>query len=93
MKLKPNQYNYVEWIDSIWINGIYKYKIDSRENVRVITFPSRINKKPVTDIHIHFEHDDFPSLQRVIVPKTLEARYGPFFYDYDKKPVIEYCDD
>ena len=63
--------------------------------MRVITFPSRlnINKKPVTNIHIHFEHDDFPSLQRVIVPKTLEACYGPSFYYYDKKPVIEYCDD
>ena len=93
MKLKPNQYHYVEWIDSICIDSIYESKIDSRENVRVITFPSRINKKPVTDIHILFFHSNFPSLQRVIVPKTLEACYGPSFYYYDKKPVIEYCDD
>jgi len=93
MKLKPNQYNYLEWIDSICIDNIYPYEIDSRENVRVITFPSRINKKPVTNIHIQFDHRDWPSLQRVVVSKSLDAYYGPHFYHFDKDPVIEYCDD
>lgn len=91
MKLKPNQYNYLEWIDSICIDNIYPYEIDSRENVRVVTFPSHINKKPLTHIHYFFYASYWPSLQRLVVPKTVVS--GPNCYDFDKDPVIEYYDD
>ena len=93
MKLKKEQLYINEYsnLDKLWIADIFTTRIESRENVRVITFPSHINRKRVTEITYRFYASEWPALQRVIVPKNVAGETN--FYGYDKDPVIEYCDD
>ena len=56
-----------------YIDGICDIDDEERKKARVLVFPSHVDRKTVTFVSVWINSWDWPSLQKIVVPRGVET--------------------